>query len=367
MKKTILSIAVLCVFAINSCKKEELSVPINQISENKVIDFQGERLLLSDEISEEDVSRYLNFSIEDSNKKFRTNPENEIDWSKVPSDVFLKILYSTYAKYPDITKEKYTDEDFDFIKKGLPDIKNKEEAFSIKKHIVVDYLDILMGKEIRKEVNLFLKSKRVLRPDNLYSMVNSYKSLNPTEKSCATNYPTAAINVEAARTEAFNNFGNHTDGTTTNARFHAFWSAGMVKEICQSTLNKWKGLERGKIFATAHEYDTNQILNCASDPNHVASFGVRNYGLCNYMDLNNNLVGRTYMYNTVGQTWLGNANNIPSYSTILTYVNGLSSTLKTTTQQILNMSSSYSMDNIGHYLDAMDYHTPTADQLVNTQ
>lgn len=367
MKKTILSIAVLCVFAINSCKKDELLAPTNQINENKIIDFQGERLLLSDEISEEDVSRYLNFSIEDSNKKLRTNSENEIDWSKVPSDVFLKILYSTYAKYIDVNKEKFTDADFDFIKKGLPDIKDKEEASTTKKHIVVDYFEILMGNEIRKEVKLFLKSNKGLRPDNLQSYQSSYNALNPTEQSCAANHPVAAVNVQTARTQAINTFGNHNDNTVTNARFHAFWSAGMVKEICHSTLNKWKGLDRGKIFATAHEYDTNQILNCANDPNHVASFGVRNYGLCNYMDLNNNLVGRTYMYNTVGQTWLGNANNIPSYASILTYVNGLSSTLKTTTQQILGMSSSYSMDTIGHYLDAMDYHTPTADQLVNIQ
>lgn len=83
------------------------------------------------------------------------------------------------------------------------------------------------------------------------------------------------------------------------------------------------------------------------------------------MDLNNNLVGRTYMYNTVGQTWLGNANNIPAWSTIYNHVNSLSSTHKPSIQSAGDINSSYTMDNIGHYLNAYDYYTPTQGQLIH--
>jgi hypothetical protein len=322
-------------------------------------------LLLSNELTEIDVNNYLNYRIETYSKNLRNNIENEIDWSKVPSEVFIKILYASVAKFPDMKKENYSDEDFNFVKKGLPELKDKQEAFVIKKHVVVDYLEILIGKKIRNEVKLYLSTQKKSKPQNIDSYKAAYNGLNPTEQSCAAAYPTGALDVEKARTQAVAYFGDHIDNTPTNARFHAFWAAGMVKEICHTTLNKWKGLDRGKKFATAHEYDKNNVLNCSNSPGHVAIFNVRIYGNCNYMDLNNNLVGRTYMYNTVGQTFIGNANNIPSWATIFNYVGGLSSTHKPNAQTASDFYSSYTIDNIGDYLNAYDYYTPTTGQLVH--
>jgi hypothetical protein len=355
------------VFIFSSCKNKEI---IPDINSNTTINFQGEKLQLSSEITENDVDNYLNYSVDTYNKNLKNNVENDIDWSKVPSEVFYKILYSSIAKFPDMSKESYTDDDFAFVKKGLTELKDKEEAFIAKKHIVVDYMEILIGKEIKKEVKLFIKSNKGAKPVSIIDWLSpSYSQLNPTEQDCAAAYPLGANDVKKAKDQAYAYFPGMLDNTTSNAKFHAFWAAGMVKEICHTTLNKWKGLDRGKKFATAHEYDTNNIVAGVWTPGHIAVFNVRDYVLANYMDLNNNLVGRTYMYNTVGQTWLGNANNIPAYATIFNYVSyNCSITQKTSIQAILDMSSGYTnTDNLGHYTNAFDYHPTTNGQLVYIQ
>jgi len=343
----------------NSCSEKKDVINPQQI------DFYEEKMNLVNGLTSQDVADYLNYDVHTFSKNVRESVPNEIDWSKVPSDYFQRVLKETIEKYPDMRKENFTDDEFEFFKKAFPEFKDKQEAFVSKKHIVVDYLEIIIGKEIKKEIKNYLQKNKNLKPSNLQSYQANYNSLNPTEQSVSSNHPLGANDVNKARTQAMAYFGTHNDNTITNAKFHAFWSAGMVKEICHTTLNKWKGLDRGKKFATAHEYDTNNIQNCAFVANHTAVFNVRNYGLCNYMDLNNNLIGRTYMFNTVGQTWLGNANNIPSYATIYSHVNSLNSSLKNTVNGIISINPSYTLDNLGHYLNAMDYFTPTAGQLVH--
>lgn len=356
MKRLCIILTTVVVF-MGSCEKESLE---SDKVEYSTIDFYGEKLQLSEEITEADVYNYMNYTVTDQTKGLRVDDDSKIDWSKVPSEVFDKILNATLATYPDMSKEIYTDDDLAFVKKGLPELKSKEDAFLYKKHIVVDYLEILIGKEIKNKVRFYLKSQKSLRPSGYFSTIqNSYNLLNPTEQDCASTYPLAANRVNQAKNETFARFGSHNDNTITNARFHGFWSAAMVKEITHLTLNKWKGLDRGKKFATAHEYDTNGVIACTPVQGYTALFNVRSFGLCNYMDLVNNLVGRTYMYNTVGQTWLGNANNIPSYDQIFNHINSLSGTKKNTISEIQGIHPEYTFDNLGNYINAYDYHQPS--------
>lgn len=160
------------------------------------------------------------------------------------------------------------------------------------------------------------------------------------------------------------NFNSIQFNSITNAKLHFSWSAASVKEITQSTLNKWKGLDRGKQFMTAHEYDMNGFTSAGETPGHVAVANVRDFANRNYMDLVNNLTGRTYMFNTVGQTWLGNANNIPSYASIYSAANACTTNQKTTIPLILSINSNFTIETIGNRTSAYDYFTPTQNYLV---
>ncbi len=78
------------------------------------------------------------------------------------------------------------------------------------------------------------------------------------------------------------------------------------------------------------------------------------------MDLHNNLVGRTYMYERVGQTWLGTANNIPDVFQIKTDFYAMSKQYfeySVSQNAILSLSASYNWDSLEDYNNAMDYNT----------
>lgn len=138
-----------------------------------------------------------------------------------------------------------------------------------------------------------------------------------------------------------------------NAFKHCAWNALSVQELVSASWNKWTSLERAKKFTCAHEYQ--------QDSN---GDWVQMTGDVNAMDLSNNLVGRTYMYETVNQHWWGTSNN-PSNSEIKSAIQGFTSTQKSGATDIFSQSSSLNWSSIGDYNSAMNYHTEISTLLVH--
>lgn len=363
-KKTISKfILILSIFIfITSCTNPTNFEP--KVTEKENIQFQGETIVLADDISKSDVDYFLNFDVANVSINAKKSAEDDIPWNLLSGKEYYDILEKTVSDYPNFHNDAFSDLDFEKIQKGIPSIKDKNDAIN-KKHIVVDYFEIVISKDFKKRVKQYLKTNKNLKKNNFYDTYsNAYNALNPTEQIVANNYPSGALNVKDARESVQAHYGSHNDNTITNAKLHFSFSAAAVKEITHYTLNKWKGLDRGKQFLTAHEYDTNGITSAGPTPGHVAVADVRDYSVSNYMDLNNNLAGRTYMYNSVGQTWLGNANNIPTYASIYAQADNCSFNYRNTIASILAINSNYTIDTIGHRINAYDYHTPTQNFLV---
>lgn len=74
-------------------------------------------------------------------------------------------------------------------------------------------------------------------------------------------------------------------------------------------------------------------------------------------------IGRTYMFNQI-TTFLGIAGNIPSNNSIKNHFSGLNYLKIDNAGNVMSLSSSYSYYSIGHFYDAMNYHTPTQSTLA---
>jgi hypothetical protein len=226
------------------------------------------------------------------------------------------------------------------LKNGLPNLKNVEEASNEKKTIIYEYINLMVIKDVQKMAVEYLKKNKGSKVQYV---------LNPTEISLRNSDPLTANNVAAASNLAiqFTNelYLNTDDNKPQNAFLHSVWNAIAVRYVCQQTYNKWKGLQRTKKFTCAHEYDQ-------------FTLNVKAYTSLTAMDLHNNLVGRTYMYERVGQTLIGTANNIPDvfkikadfYSMVKKYIN-------TAPAGILVLSNNYNWESLEDYSNGMDYNT----------
>lgn len=359
MKNSLRFILFFFVFFVFSCNSIKNEINPSTKKTNLILEFQGESILMVDGLEEKDLYNYVNFEINHFSKNARIDKEKKSFSTGVPTEVLFKMIEEILKKYPDFEQDDFSDKEFLEINSKIPSISSKDEA-KTKKSIIFDYYEIIVSKELEKEVEQYNKINKKAR-----GVGDSYYALNPTERLMVDVYPIAANQVQQAREKAYEytrlafNLTEAqrltTDAKAANAFQHSFWNAAMVKEIAQNTGNKWKGLNRAKLFGTAHEYSAT-----------IQGFQDF-YEDHSYMDLQNNLVGRTYMYNTVGQTWLGNANNIPNYETIKNHIkNNCSYTYKTRpgSLSVFPMNSNYSVYTLGDLLNAYDYFTPTQSQLV---
>lgn len=339
---------------LNSCKNDlEEKIKLN----DELVEFQGELIKLPKNVNSIDLSNFLNFHIDFS--KIKNAKESSLQ-NRIPSEELYKIIGKLVKKYPNFTKESFSENDFQIFKAYFPKLKGLSEA-NLKKDIIFDLYEVIISKELKEEIKVYLNKNKSSK--KLYDFDGS----NPTEDIVATNHPGSAYQIKNnTKPNVQNHYGNHNDGTITNAKLHFSLSAGCVKEIAHLTGNKWKALDRGKQFATAHEYDTNNITSAGPTLGHVAVAEVRDLSIFNYIDLRNNLTGRTYMYNTIGQTWLGNANNIPSYANIFSAADNCSTQGNISISQTLNIGgSTLTYDQLSHYLFAYNYHSPSQNILVH--
>jgi hypothetical protein len=352
MKKNILSISFLGIVLLNSCQKNDITFPLAISSPQKTIKFQGETIVLQNELTTKDVENYLinqTTDIATDAKNFRVDAEVKIDWSKISMEQLLGFIAESFKKYPDLKKDNFDDEDMKKISKDIPSIQKKEDA-KLKKSVVADYYNLLVIKDVEKLIEKALKNAKVLI---------DYGTSSEFEKQKAKDDPLAGMcfgqiakpQAEVITNDVFNEYLD--DGEKNNAFKHTAWNAIGIQELTQRTLAKWSSLNRIKKLASAHEY----IL-----PPNTTTWVLGN-DISNAMDLHNNMVGRTYMYRTVS-TFLGIAGNIPTNSKIRDDMKVFTFSKKTSSSQILSLSSSYNWTSLGDWQNAMDYHTPTEKNFV---
>jgi hypothetical protein len=296
----------------------------------------GEKIKFPSDITKSEVDAYLkNLNALDNGKSLRL--ESKVDWSLIPLETTHEMIKTSMKNYPDLTKEEYQEEDIAKFKKVISEIKNNEDIKN-KKSTLFEYYNLLVIKDIEKLAKEFLK-KGKLANDN-----NACRVLAASQDPIGANIVLLAAAHASNCTKTVYNTNNIDANDFVNAFRHSFWNAWGVRQLCVASLNKWRSLDRMKKFASAHECYNQLIFNA--------------------MDLNNNLVGRTYMYETVGQNWYGAANNIPSQETIITKIKNFSNNPKTTIDEIMAMSVSYNWASLGYVENCMGYHTPTSGKLV---
>lgn len=338
-----------------SCEKEQLSLSheIDHYSNLEMVDYLGIKIILQNGLTEVDVNNYIlnqNSEIEFDAKNLRTNLKEEIDWSVVSMEDLLKMISENFNKYPDLSKENFSDEDMVKISKDIPSIKTKNDA-KMKKSVVSDYYNMLVIKDLDK----LLPKKSKNGKTNGARIRVDYGTATEFEKQKAKDDPLAGMcfgsiakgEAETITNDVFNEYLD--DGEKNNAFKHAAWNAIGIQELAQRTLNKWTSLNRIKKLACAHEY----VLPTGSTTWELGN------DISHAMDLHNNLVGRTYMYRTVTTGFLGIAGNIPSDTKIRDDMKDFSFTKRFSTTEILSLSSSYNWYNLGNFENAMNYHTPT--------
>jgi hypothetical protein len=212
-------------------------------------------------------------------------------------------------KFPDLDTDLPNKSDINYFNKIFPEIKN-QESYLKNKVVILDYLNLL----ISTRLNVILKTD-LLKNDKARILHEPNGGLSLWEDFNASMDPVYSLKVKNSAAEAdqmlkeiFGTSVNLDANDNVNAMRHAAWNMCSVSKIAQASLNKWKGLQKANIIITAHEHKNIVTNGTLSVYIPIPSLGS--------MDGYNNLVGRTYCYNTIGQTWLGNANNIPSYDKI---------------------------------------------------
>ncbi len=305
------------------------------------MDFFNERLILRNDISVNFVENFISPQ-KDFQKKSKINAENNSVLNLISNEVFFKFVNEALLNYPNLNKELFDEKDLEKLKIGLPNLKNVDEASKDKKYIVYEYINLLVLKDIEKLAKDYLKSSKGAKVNYV---------LNPTEIACRNSDPISANSVASAAQYAKDYtlmlYGNNNDSGAENSFLHSFWNALAVRFVCVQTYKKWKGLEKTKKFTCAHEY-------------HPTILNQKLYTPQGAMDLHNNLVGRTYMYERVGQTWLGTANNIPDIGKIssdLFAMQKLSQIYQDPPTNILGLSTYYNWNSLEDYNSGMDYNT----------
>lgn len=317
-----------------------------------------------------------------SNQHSRTN--SKIAWDNIGLDQINKILEKHIKKIPDLKDLFENQKGLNKIQKDIPEIKSMEDAYKNSETIAKYYNGILKSFTLQEIADLIKNSSK----GRVAGRINGF------EASLAANNQVAAYGWKQATDEAetfvIADFQNSSgcnqngDGGNYNAYKHAVWNAVGVQEIMNWGFSKWTALDLTKKFACAHEYIVTNCIDCpsayfdqnATNQQIVDAFKADNYynvqGNLNQdtyslMDLHNNLVGRTYMYDNVTPGFLGVGWRVPNDATIRNYFKDMA---KNTTKcvpmpssGITGISSAYTWYNVGDMLGAMNYHTPTKGKL----
>ncbi|KAB7731476.1 hypothetical protein F5984_11855 [Rudanella paleaurantiibacter] len=251
-------------------------------------------------------------------------------WELLTQEEIMQLIINASSKYPDLSRHPLRANDLARIRKDFPDIKTEQDVDK-NGQFIFDYYSDLIKLDIAPELAKRMKAKKGGK------MASSLSS-NPLENALIAWNPTSAQAVDNARTmiesiiespSFFGGSGNN-DNHNANAFKHAAWNALGVWWIIEFRGNKWVALDKMKMFATAHE----TVSVCDGCPRYALGYlfddGYTITGTIptsddiagdrTAMDLHNNMVGRTFMYNEVRTGWFGIVTYRPGFDRILNYL-----------------------------------------------
>jgi hypothetical protein len=320
MKRNILLISFVglsCVF--QSCSEERLTP---DVQEKKTVQgiFQGEKVNLSDGITQnlldEKPEEYF-ANLMKTNNSARIFEEKDLGISmKELADFFEK----QSEKYPQFDMQKMEIKRFNILKKDFPDIKTEDDAFFISGKIV-EFYDVLLRKDLKENLEFLKNKSRKLKVSDAYdngnAMEKNYFAMHPQAGGAVV---WASSNGDQWCYEKFGASANIQGNNNLNAYRHAIWAMASVSRMLATGMPKNDALGKTRDFLTLHEMvylgHTNGVKPSAL-PNTLLILHAQ-WGLSqtnpNAMDLSNNAIGRSLIENQASKPLFGPWNGIDKTS-----------------------------------------------------
>jgi hypothetical protein len=273
---------------------------------DKFVEFEGMTVRLPNEVSEEffrmtDGKNLVAYAIKEIEKSLPNTRVAAQDYlSGIPWSTIIEILNRESQKYPklDYSKEKLEDNILEKVKKDIPSIKNHKDAID-NSTFIFDYYNRLLRNDLLKEV------KKIK-----HSGAKTQEAVPPGFYYCAYFYPQTALALNNAKNTVEDNIvnyvGENDDTGFTNAFRHSSWNAIGVANCRKSGDSKLNALRNVRTLTSAYESSgvIPVFLMVANDPSilivdDLALFHKKG-NAPSAMDLNNNMIGRTYLYNNMG-------------------------------------------------------------------
>lgn len=347
MKKKLLYAVLLGTFSMYSCQKDDLQISGENVE--TLIDFQGEQVLMPSGLSKADFDEYLQDKESVSPETSNLRISGEL--SPISEDEFFDIVTKIVKKYPDMAQEEFSDADLKTISKSIPSINSKTSAKN-KKALVWDYFNVLAKKELEGVLNSYSnKGGRVSGGiDNLTGYEVGVLASDPFAASC---WAIGRLTTDTFGKSIYGDPSYKNDNKKANAFRHSALNAFSIREMNVRHPDKHYAIHRIRKFACAHEYE-----NVGGTWQPVTTNA-------HIMDLHNNLVGRTLMYDKVS-TFLGRVSYVPSNNYIRDIIVGMAYNKKTDASQIFSMNPAHTLYNLGNQDNAYNYdmHSGTFNNLA---
>lgn len=273
----------------------------------EVIDFMGEKVAVSQDFpkellnqTNEEFKEYY-FSLH-QNKNLRT----DADESALSFEELGDIIAPVVAKYPDVSLEKdISDKDLRRIYKDFKSITTVEQVRE-KSEIIINFYDALIKKEVVPIIVEYKKTKKDNGARTMWDPNDPFGKMYPDEQSAALSRPRYVVGYITAAGEAtaasdIAGLGDKNTPTKANAMRHAIWNCFGIRNVILLGASEDTAIQYLSICTTYHE------LNDA---------GERVETVDEAMDLNNNMVGRTWMAEETG--WgFGWARQMPTEARIV--------------------------------------------------
>ena len=298
----------LIVLFLGSCKpNESIDATTSPVAKDKFVKFEGTTVRLPKEASEKlfflesqkEIMQYAVNEVEKSLSNARVNAEDFI--SQIRFEVIMEILERESKKYPqlDFSKEQLDERVLEQVKKDFPDLKTQKEAVE-KSETIAKYYEKMLREDLIKELT---KSKLRGGRTNFSGFGNAPSGWG----WIAIVYPSTVSRVVPASIEATKltnqNFteDDRIDGRKGNAFKHSVWNAISVAAMRVTGFSRNTALDNVRTVTSAWEAE-------AIAPTWLVFLGygfgdisiTQGRGAAHAMDLHNNLVGRTFMYQNMG-------------------------------------------------------------------
>lgn len=340
MKKFLISLSYLWLLTVLGCNQNEFEEQISpQVP--AVVQYQGLEVVFPENMPQEAFNPSLtNFSVR-VQKLFDVNFSNARvsgDVSKEEQDIseILQMLAEEKVKTPDLSKYPLHSADLNRIKKDFPSIKNEQDVRKHQDAVFGYYNDIVRETVLQR----YLKKTKTARSQNLVVFLTSgplilalwvgwpYVWIKQAQQDADHRVLNDVVGGRFGGTPGIDwNIANLND-YKNNAYRHSLWNALGMKYMIDAGVSKNSAVDLMQDVATSYEAAVGNwqlFWNTAhfpgNNPNQIFHW-VDVQSVTSAMDLNNNLVGRTYVYKNIGWGIFGLFRNL-SYTDICDHLRNM--------------------------------------------